>query len=894
MITSVPQGLGGGSGFQPVLRTAGLRPSIAERLAMRAAYPHPHDFGHPDNPHVLFHRIETIGDRTIHILGSVRDAGSSYTGRSNYLAELIAIDRAETRSLPAGPVFAAQAFPWLDHWSGEPREIPLGEERAVPAEDPDDRNRTGPARICTTWASLAGDAGWAGALAQSFLDGRSAVVWVEKQDDATALFAEAARLLPPSERWSVTFNSCEIEPFPAYWRARRSDLAVVGPRPAAQDLVLDLSMLRKTGQRAPDTELARRARGEQPDHSTTKPRNPTAAVGSRTTADEDALRAHLQEISEERKRRSRTSRTVVGGESPWSTWQTTKALAAAGIILAALLVTFVAVSAGLDPGATSRWMGYRFSDDDSVDHGLRQGESKSVVRKKENSAPNQTNAVPPSEPKERPSDPAETRSRPSPGGQAEDDRDSQPDSAPLPPQDLAAKQAIEELEKYDGEAFPLCGSKRRDPLADDGSVPLTEKPLLHFSDHLLGLAPEFDLPGPYDDEERLKVTRVSGEPRWRIEGGVRDELMDENSSPPKQLLGELIVQNGLLFLKPRVSEEDQLIGRLQNSVLLIRTLDPASPAPTKKLRCRIFFSKPLTSAETRISLDPLLGNDARQFAPHVAARICGVRNAKWEIVLTLSGGDGRSIQAPETAASFLLLPDSQPIVYRGLRGDGKKIAGSRNWQPLSLEKHKVDFQIETSVSFSKDRTAKLQLSAKVIHLEHLPWHARVLKLDVIRNMRDGNGHAIDAVKAALANELRSRLEDEKKQARMGRLPYITALEESPYITALFDEFLRQRHKKWEDTKENPPPEPPKDFADFYRKWETATLERRGYLDALEQEFLQSVSSECVSHAGAVIDSICKNNGCVGPFQAHIRSFHADVVDSEGNKILIPIVAEGSN
>ena len=139
VITSVPRGLDGGAGFQTVLRTHGMQPSVAERLAGRAAYPHPFPFGDPRNPHVVFHRIERVGDRTIHMLGSIRDAGGSYTGRSNHLAELIAIDSAETRGLPGGPGFAALEFPWLGRWTGEPRNVPLAEEIAIPAHDPSDQ-----------------------------------------------------------------------------------------------------------------------------------------------------------------------------------------------------------------------------------------------------------------------------------------------------------------------------------------------------------------------------------------------------------------------------------------------------------------------------------------------------------------------------------------------------------------------------------------------------------------------------------------------------------------------------------------------------------------------------------------------------------------------------------
>ena len=302
VITSVPQGLGGGSGFQPVLRTVGLRPSIAERLAMRAVYPHPYDFGNPANPHVLFHRIETVGDRTVHVIGSVRDAGSSYTGRSNYLAELIAIDPAETGTLPAGPAFAARAYPWLGRWSGEPGEISLGEEPPVPANDSEDPDGTGSPRVCAAWASRTGDAGWAGELARAFMDGRSAVIWVERGDDVAALFAEAARLLPTAARWRLTFNTCEIEPFPAHWRALRPDLPVVGARPAAKDLVLDLIALRKTGLPAPDHDLSQRARGkvsECDSHVDVK-----QGQKSGPTLNNEALRAQLQEIKDERRRRS--------------------------------------------------------------------------------------------------------------------------------------------------------------------------------------------------------------------------------------------------------------------------------------------------------------------------------------------------------------------------------------------------------------------------------------------------------------------------------------------------------------------------------------------------------------------------------------------------------------
>ena len=122
IITNTPRGIDGAAGFQIVQRTDSLHASVAKRLSMRSAYPHPFPFGDPRNPHVIFHRIETVGSQRLHILGSLRDTGRSYTGRSNHLAELIAIDQTGIQSLPSGPAFAAHSFPWMRQWSGDPHE----------------------------------------------------------------------------------------------------------------------------------------------------------------------------------------------------------------------------------------------------------------------------------------------------------------------------------------------------------------------------------------------------------------------------------------------------------------------------------------------------------------------------------------------------------------------------------------------------------------------------------------------------------------------------------------------------------------------------------------------------------------------------------------------------
>ena len=103
VITSARKGLDGGSGYQPVLRTKGLKPAIAERLQLRSGYPHPYSHGDRRNPVVFVHRIERVGGETLHVLARICDAGSDHTGRSNFLAHLVAIDDGEARRKGSGP-----------------------------------------------------------------------------------------------------------------------------------------------------------------------------------------------------------------------------------------------------------------------------------------------------------------------------------------------------------------------------------------------------------------------------------------------------------------------------------------------------------------------------------------------------------------------------------------------------------------------------------------------------------------------------------------------------------------------------------------------------------------------------------------------------------------------
>jgi hypothetical protein len=630
VITSVPQGLGGGSGFQPVLRTAGLRTSIAERLAMRAAYPHPYDFGDPRNPHVLFHRIESVGDRMIHILGSVRDAGSSYTGRSNSLAELLAIDPAETRALPAGPAFAARAFPWLSRWAAEPRETPLGEEPAIPADDPHDPEVSGQFQACTTWASVAGDAGWAGELARSFLDGRSAVIYVEPADDVAALFAEAARLLPLASRWSLTFNTCEIEPFPAHWRAWRAGIPICGPRPAAKDLVLDLSTLRKNGERAPDHDLTQRARGESPSQTPAEGSRPsdtqsgrTGTQSVRTDADDEALRAHLKQISDERKRRSMTRPTPPGGAPRWSLASILAAVALGVAVLVALCVTVIAVNVALDPGANYRWFGVRSGNSHA---GSQVSELRSSAEQEERDtqqleekAREQERVTAQKRAQKLAAD-EQARTQKAAAVEQETNREREEQQnrermAALAQQALEKqsreKKAIDQLEANNGmRVEPLRGDASSTDLdTDDAAAPpavdLCTFEGCSFEDLI---DPTIEIACPYEGKDRLQVqleTASLDQARsWTVTGAFFNPTAGSYEKPVA--ICRIRGQDKRLWLDPLVATSHRLFNRLENSVVLVASKDPGTNV--EKIRRQIRLAQPIDVSKRKIILDPLGGH----------------------------------------------------------------------------------------------------------------------------------------------------------------------------------------------------------------------------------------------------------------------------------------------
>ncbi len=207
--TSAPEGLAPGSrGFCTVAASHGMPASLIPRLEALSGY-RPR-YGAEDPPDALHpvrftHVRLDHGGQRLSVLSRIAHAGADYSGRTNKLADHRVVLPDERAA--AGPVWVMRQREFFrDAWEDEPQTLPPAV--TTPQHDVE------PA-VCTVWQDAAGDAGWAGVLAERFLLDPAPpffVVYDPATHDALKLIDEAVRLLPKARRWEVTFATYFTDP----------------------------------------------------------------------------------------------------------------------------------------------------------------------------------------------------------------------------------------------------------------------------------------------------------------------------------------------------------------------------------------------------------------------------------------------------------------------------------------------------------------------------------------------------------------------------------------------------------------------------------------------------------------------------------------------------------
>ncbi|MBM4111846.1 MAG: hypothetical protein FJ253_00475 [Phycisphaerae bacterium] len=255
--TSAPAGLRPGtSGFCTVAMTTGMPSPMEERLLALGGY---RPDGAPgSSPPSFSHLRLEIGGRTWSVLGAVREAAPDHSGRRNKLAHHIVL--AEEERAPAGPAWLLRrSGVMLDRFDGPPRWIPA--PREIPASG------SAPPRRCDAWQRACGDAGWAGELVNQWhLDpSRTSCIVHPREADPLELIDEALSLLPPPDRWRVTFATNFQQPVAgahAAWRFCREGTMAASEAPSrATGLYLDLAAAHRERSRAGHGRYAELARG---------------------------------------------------------------------------------------------------------------------------------------------------------------------------------------------------------------------------------------------------------------------------------------------------------------------------------------------------------------------------------------------------------------------------------------------------------------------------------------------------------------------------------------------------------------------------------------------------------------------------------------------------------
>ena len=256
LYTSAAQGLKQGSrGFCTVVCTAGLPINLAQRLEALSGYRHlyqPGDQRADDNPVCHSHIRLAVGGKTLSILSRVGAYGVDYSQRTNKIAHHVVFDGAVPVCGPAAVL--SQSGIMRTNWDGECKTLQSGPQVPSIALQP---------APCQEWNRITGDAGWAGVVANAWLQPTGKPVWIVFSESQSAslleLMQEATAILPESRRWQATFSTyCTNLPPDVECRVR---CVIAGSDEArmsiARGIVLDLT---KPMGDAPDSDVTAAAR----------------------------------------------------------------------------------------------------------------------------------------------------------------------------------------------------------------------------------------------------------------------------------------------------------------------------------------------------------------------------------------------------------------------------------------------------------------------------------------------------------------------------------------------------------------------------------------------------------------------------------------------------------
>ena len=238
IVTSAPKGLFPGTyGFCAVACSRGMNESTMRSLESISGYRH---IDGSVKPVVYSHYEYEISGVKKHAISRIADAGVDYSNRTNKIAHHLVLSDSEMNALSSGPAaLCATQGVFVEKWSD-----------SEPPRYLNDRVLNNPLAIAARsipngeWRRVAGDPGWAGALASTVKSKRPVALIVRPDQNVLLLFQEALALLSPNERWQATFSTFFTSAPPAarcQWKT-----LVVGAYDAkvlsdSRALVLDLS-----------------------------------------------------------------------------------------------------------------------------------------------------------------------------------------------------------------------------------------------------------------------------------------------------------------------------------------------------------------------------------------------------------------------------------------------------------------------------------------------------------------------------------------------------------------------------------------------------------------------------------------------------------------------------